>query len=48
MDTEYLPITEDGGVLKKILKEGNGDLPQNSNECHVFLYLIFRCITQAN
>ena len=32
---DYINITEDGGVKKKILKEGKGDLPTEGNEVHV-------------
>ena len=33
--SDYINITEDGGVKKKILKEGNGQLPTQGNEVHV-------------
>ena len=32
---EYINVTEDGGVKKKILKEGKGELPTQGNEVHV-------------
>ena len=32
---EYINITEDGGVKKKILKEGNGQQAAEGNEVHV-------------
>ena len=32
---DYINITEDGGVKKKILKEGKGDLPTEGSEVHV-------------
>ena len=33
--SDYINITEDGGVKKKILNEGSGSLPENGNEVHV-------------
>jgi peptidylprolyl isomerase len=33
--TEYINVTEDGGVKKKILKEGTGEQPADGNEVHV-------------
>ena len=32
---EYTNITEDGGVKKKIIKEGKGESPKDGNEVHV-------------
>ena len=29
---DYIDITGDGGILKKIIKEGSGDYPQSGNE----------------
>ena len=29
---DYIDITGDGGILKKIIKEGSGDNPQSGNE----------------
>jgi len=33
--SDYINITEDGGIKKKILKEGSGALPEQGNEVHV-------------
>ena len=33
--SDYINVTEDGGVKKKILKEGKGEMPANGNEVHV-------------
>ena len=32
---DYINVTEDGGVKKKILKEGSGEQPADGNEVHV-------------
>ena len=32
---DYINVTEDGGVKKKILKEGTGEQPADGNEVHV-------------
>ena len=33
--SDYVNITEDGGIKKKILKEGSGATPEQGNEVHV-------------
>ena len=33
--SDYINITEDGGIKKKILKEGSGASPEQGNEVHV-------------
>ena len=33
---EFVPLNEDSGIQKKILSEGQGDLPKSGNSCKMF------------
>jgi hypothetical protein len=39
-NNEYLALTEDKGVLKKLLKSGEGNIPKDNQEVEGIIYIL--------